>query len=191
MYVNFNITFRATTEFCDTGPGASKRHEQSLTHTGCQLNSEKLFFLSLISLQTVWQGYRCTPIRQWIWARNKIQIVLLITVMKSKNGSNSMVYMVRIALSSGVQSWEALPEVTRGGHVWFRGWLLLRVAKLKSLTTILSTSPSRSFNSIEVITLDQRCLKEGNIPLQKKLTTSLHFLQLQQKPYLDANKTQI
>ena len=53
MYVNFNITFGATTEWCDTGPGASKSHEQSLTHTGCQLNSEKLFFLCLISLQTV------------------------------------------------------------------------------------------------------------------------------------------
>lgn len=89
------------------------------------------------------------------------------------------------------ESWEALPEVIRVGHVWFRGWLLLRVAKLKSLTAILSTSPRRGSNFIEVITLDQRCLKEGNIPLQKKLTTSLHFLQLQQKTYSDANKTQI
>ena len=66
------------------GQGHKKSHEQSLTHTGCQLNSEKLFFLCLVPLQTVWQGYRCTPIRQWIWTRNKIQIVLLITVMTSK-----------------------------------------------------------------------------------------------------------
>lgn len=74
-------------------------NDLSLTHTGSQLNSEKLFFLCLVSLQTVGQGHSCTPIRQWIWTRNKMQIVLLVNYhsYEIKNGSNLVALMVELA----------------------------------------------------------------------------------------------